>query len=174
MHQPDKCIHMSKVGILVRGLSCGVKTVQFVGNRWQRSIPQRRSLALAHAVNISGRASFLSLQPSPSEPLWGTAEAFKTGYFFVARTLGRTLACLVYLAPLGLLVRCGAKLQQLLLPPLPRANKYPLRRFFIVNDVLSRPYRAKFSYTFFCTVAGLHGLDKMEVSIPLQFENAEQ
>ena len=68
--QPDKCIHMSKVGILVRGLSCGVKTVQFVGNRWQRSILQRRFLA--HAVNISGRASFLSLHPSPSEPLWGT------------------------------------------------------------------------------------------------------
>ena len=46
---------------------CGAEIVQFVGNRWKRNIPRRRSRA--PAVNSSGRASVLS-QVSTRRSRW--------------------------------------------------------------------------------------------------------
>src|ERR1700680_2542328 len=60
-----------------------------------------------------------------------------------------------------------------LIPPqsvlalIPRTDEYPLASFFVVNDVLSGPYVAKFSHTSLCFVEGLHCFDEMQVSIAL-------
>jgi len=64
--------------------------------------------------------------------------------------------------------------RRLVLPLIPCANEYALASFFIVNDVLARPYAAKSSYTCFCIVEGLHCLDEMQVSIALQLEDAKR
>ena len=61
----------------------------------------------------------------------------------------------------------------LVLPLVPYANEYPLARFFIVNNVLARPYLAKCSDTFLRIVEGLNGLDEVQISIALQLEDAK-
>ena len=55
----------------------------------------------------------------------------------------------------------------------PRADKKPLPRFLIVNDVLAPPYRAKFAHTSFCIIEGLNSLNKMQSSVGLHLVDAE-
>ena len=62
----------------------------------------------------------------------------------------------------------------LVLPLVPRANEYPLARFFVVNDVLSRPFLTKFPHTYSCIVEGTHGLNEVQVSITLHPVDAKR
>ena len=60
------------------------------------------------------------------------------------------------------------------LRPVPCIDEHPLSRFFIFNDVLSRPEPAKFSHTFFCIVARMHCLYELQGSIALHFVDAKE
>jgi hypothetical protein len=43
-----------------------------------------------------------------------------------------------------------------------------------VNDILSGPYRAKFSHTFLCIIKRWHPLYEVETAIALHFVDAER